>query len=251
MIAITSPSKSMDFSKTDFEISTEPEFLDNAGQIAKVLSAQSKEKLQETLGISEDLAKENFERYQEWSIEDHKKGKPVILAYDGDVFREIDREFDAKQAQYAQSSIRIISGLYGLLRPFDKILPYRLEMHTKLSVSDASDLYDYWGDSLKEALSRDLQQDDGILINLASNQYAEALKLEELDAQVVKIDFKEIRNGEEKTIAIYAKKARGMMMDYMIKNQVTDIEQLKAFDRAGYSLAKQSGDSLKFTRESK
>ncbi|MEM9855845.1 MAG: peroxide stress protein YaaA [Bacteroidota bacterium] len=237
MIAVVSPAKTLDFeSQYDFD-HTLPKFQKEALELIDVLKQQSASEVKELMSISDQLAQINVERYHEFT----KKKNPVharhaIFAFQGDVYQGLEAEnFSEKELDFSQSHFRILSGLYGLIRPLDLIQPYRLEMGTKLRVNGSKNLYEFWGDRIASQLNRDLkQQGDDLLINLASVEYFKSVDIKKLRAKVIDVDFKDFSNGEYKVISFFAKKARGMMSRYIIKNQPKTVEELKGFDYDGY-----------------
>lgn len=254
MIAILSPAKSLDFEK-QFEIrSTQTRFQEETNQLIKVLRTKSEEEVQDLMSISDKLAQLNVERYDNFKTNTPKHAKQAILAFQGDVYQGMDAEdFTHEEHDYAQQHIRILSGLYGLLRPLDLIQPYRLEMGTKLETEKGNNLYDFWGDKITAELEKDiLSQGDKVLVNLASNEYFKSVDKKTLkkEYKIVDIEFKDFKNGKYKIIAFYAKKARGLMARYIVKNQIENIEDLKGFDLDGYSFDDKdsTGSKLAFKR---
>lgn len=238
MIAILSPAKSLDFEK-QFDLEpTKPRFTQETNQLIEVLKKKSAEEVQELMSISEKLAELNVERYDNFKKRTPKYAKPAALAFQGDVYQGMKAEdFSEKEHAFAQQHIRILSGLYGLLRPLDLIQPYRLEMGTKLNIGQHDSLYSFWEDKIAKELIKDLKaQEDKTIINLASNEYFKAADRAILKkkVQLIDVEFKDFKNGEHKIISFYAKKARGMMARFIVKNRLTKIEQLKAFDYEGY-----------------
>ncbi len=254
MIAILSPAKSLDFEK-QFDIkSANTRFNDETQQLIDVLKTKSEEEVQELMSISDKLAQLNVERYDNFKKRIPKHAKQAALAFQGDVYQGLEAEdFSQEEHDYAQQHIRILSGLYGLLRPLDLIQPYRLEMGTKLKTDKGNNLYDFWGDKITDQLKKDIKsQGDKILINLASNEYFKSINKKEFkkDFKIVDVEFKDFKNGKYKIISFFAKKARGLMARYIVKNQIEKIEDLKGFDLDGYSFdAQDSTDSkLAFKR---
>ena len=195
------------------------------------------------MSLSEKLSKLNFDRFQEFKTPfSLDNAKQALLAFKGDVYNGINASsLSVKDLEFAQKNVRILSGLYGVLRPLDLIQPYRLEMGTKLGNTQGSNLYDYWGSGISEILNEDEEE---MIVNLASNEYFKAIDKKNLKAQMLDIVFKEKKNGTYKTIAIYAKRARGLMINYIIRNRVTDTEVLKEFSDEGYQYNQElSGES--------
>ncbi len=238
MIAILSPAKSLDFEKQIDLETTQPRFKQETNQIIEVLKKKSTGEIQDLMSISDKLAELNVERYDNFKKRTPKHAKQAALAFQGDVYQGMKAEdFSPTDHQFAQNHIRILSGLYGLLRPLDLIQPYRLEMGTKLKVNGTDTLYEYWDDKISKLLLKDLKgQKDKVFINLASEEYFKAAnkKLLKKKAEVVDIEFKDYKNGEYKIISFFAKKARGMMARYIVKNKITNPYDLKGFDYDGY-----------------
>ena len=237
MIAVVSPAKNLDFySKHDVQ-ATMPRLLDCADELINVMKTKSVDEVQELMGISKSLAELNVGRYQAYE-HDHTtdNSRPAILAFDGDVYQGLRAEtFDTEKFEFAQNHLRILSGLYGLLRPLDLIQPYRLEMGTKLVFDDYKTLYDYWDHTILNMLLEDLKtQGDDIIVNLASNEYFKSINKKDLPARVIDVEFKDWKGDKYKIISFYAKKARGLMSRYIIENSINEPSQLKGFDYKGY-----------------
>lgn len=239
MLVLLSPSKTMafedDFTYNDY---TMPLFGEAAKPLIDQLRQYSPEDLASLLNINDKLARLNFDRFQHYDPDfKNNHSRQALLAYRGDVYDGIPvSQYQKADMDFAQSTVRILSGLYGVLRPLDLIQPYRLEMSTKLPNPKGDNLYDYWKASLTDHLNQELEQNGHkAVINLASNEYFKALDDQKIAKPIVTPVFKEYKNGAYKTIAIYAKKARGMMTDYIVQHRVTDTEELKGFDQDGYS----------------
>lgn len=240
MLVILSPSKTLDF-ETPAPVEqftqpvTQPEYLDQSQQLIDVLHEFSPQDIAQLMKVSDKIAALNAVRFDEWCRPfTAENAKPCVFAFKGDVYDGLEAEsLTPKELEYAQSHLRILSGLYGLLKPLDLIQPYRLEMGTKLENPKGKNLYEYWGDVLLEALNAQL--DGEVLVNLASNEYSKAAKLKEISGSVITPVFKDEKNGQYKVISFYAKKARGAMAAYILKEQITSVEALKAFDWAGYT----------------
>jgi cytoplasmic iron level regulating protein YaaA (DUF328/UPF0246 family) len=185
------------------------------------------------MSLSEKLSKLNFDRFQAFKTPfSLDNAKQALLAFKGDVYNGINASsLSVKDLDFAQKNVRMISGLYGVLRPLDLIQPYRLEMGTKLSNAQGNNLYDYWGSGISEVLNED---EEKLIVNLASNEYFKAIDNKILKAQILDIVFKEKKNNTYKVIGIYAKRARGLMINYIIRNRLTDAEALKDFSDEGY-----------------
>ncbi|MBU3021482.1 peroxide stress protein YaaA [Aestuariibacter sp. A3R04] len=255
MIVVVSPAKNLDFdTETPIKTFTQPDLLDAAEALAKRCKKLSPADLSSLMKISDKLATLNANRFDSFSTPfTPENARQAIYAFNGDVYTGLDAYSLSEEAlAYGQRHLRILSGLYGLLRPLDLMQPYRLEMGTKLDNSRGKNLYEYWGDDITLALNKALQaQGDNVLVNLASNEYFKSVKPKALDAMVVTPHFKDLKNGQYKVISFFAKKARGMMARYIIQNQVDDVAGLKAFDSAGYRFCEeQSTDTdLVFLRD--
>ena len=254
MLIVISPAKKLDYeTPAKTKKFTMPDFLDESEQLIKVLRNYSAMDLAELMHLSMKLAELNFDRYYDWKKDyGPQDAKQCLLAFKGDVYAGMDAEsFKAKDLDYAQSHLRILSGLYGLLRPLDLMMPYRLEMGTKLENERGKNLYEFWGDIITDGINKQLKaQKDDILINLASNEYFKSVKPKQIQGRIITPQFKENKNGTYKMIGIYAKKARGLMSRYILLNRLKDAEEIKSFDYEGYqfndSLSK--GDQWVFTR---
>ncbi len=256
MLLLLSPAKTLDFSEPATELYEQPRMLQDSKALVKILRKQSESDLMELMNISEDLATINRERYQDFETPfDLSNAKQSLLAFKGDVYVGLGAEdFSQADLQFAQQQLRILSGLYGVLRPLDLMQPYRLEMGTKLKNERGKNLYEYWGDRITSLLNEDLNANgqDKSVVNLASKEYFSAVDPELLEGRLYQIDFKEHRDGKYKIIAVYAKKARGMMARYAVKNRVAAPEGLKGFNEGGYAFneALSSEQHFVFTRES-
>lgn len=252
MKIIISPAKSLDFeSKVPTTLHTQPRFLEESQKLNKKLKTLSKNKLSSLMSISDDLAALNYDRNQNWKIPFTKKNaKQAIYAFTGAVFQGIDvNSLHEDKIPFLQDKLRILSGLYGLLKPLDLIQPYRLEMGTKIKVGKKDNLYQFWDDALAKSLNEELKEDE-LLINLASTEYFKALPKKVLKVPMITPVFKDFKNGQYKTIMTYAKKARGLMVRYIIENNVNTLEELKGFNVEGYGFSEEmsSGNELVFTR---
>ncbi len=254
MIAILSPSKTQDEDSGHRPgIVSRPGFTGEASLLVKKLRTFTPGQLQELLEVNSQLAGINFRRYMEWSeTPPSGKGLPAILMYRGEVYNGLAAgSLDEADLRFAQDHIRILSGLYGMLRPLDLVMPYRLEMRTRLETGVADDLYAYWGDKLTSALDQALAgQQECILVNLASKEYFKALDPDKLHARIIHCHFREERNGKYRFVTVYGKKARGMMARYIVTNRITRGRDLKGFDSGGYYFNERlSGpDTWYFTR---
>lgn len=255
MLSVISPAKTLDFEtpSTTRQV-TQPDFLDHSQPLIEILRGYSPQQLSDLMGISDKLAGLNAARFSDWqppfSLDN---AKPAVQAFQGDVYTGLDANaFSDADNQFAQQHLRILSGLYGLLRPLDLIQPYRLEMGTKLPNSAGSDLYAYWRPTLTRALNQAIAESgSNVLVNLASNEYFKAVDTKKLEARVITPVFKDEKNGTFKIISFYAKKARGLMSAWIIQQQINDPDALTSFDIAGYRFdaAASEGDTLVFTRK--
>lgn len=251
MLILLSPAKQLDFSDARPELSaTRPALMERTKALSKTTAKLSARDLSSLMDISQDLADLNRERFKAFDP-DSQEGKPAALAFNGDVYRGLDAGTLSKEdLVWAQDHLRILSGLYGALRPLDAIQPYRLEMGTRLKTRKGATLYDFWGDDIRDELARTLDGQDKLVVNLASKEYAKAARLQSLDARVIEVDFKEEKDGRLRMLMVYAKKARGLMARWIVQNRITDPDKLKAFDLEGYRFdAEGSGENkLLFTR---
>ncbi len=238
MLIVVSPAKNLDYETAPVtDKYSQPQLLDHAGELMKVCRTLSPADLSSLMHISDKLAGLNVARFGEWATPfTPVNAKQAVLAFNGDVYTGLDAPtFSTDDFDYAQSNFRILSGLYGLLKPLDLMQAYRLEMGTKLANSRGKNLYEFWGtvitQSLNEALS-DLEQP--ILVNLASNEYFKSIKKKQLTGELIEPVFKDQKNGQYKVISFFAKKARGLMARYLIQNKVTTLDELIKFDLAGY-----------------
>lgn len=255
MLIVVSPAKTLDYeTPPKTKISTIPDFLDDSQELVNRLRKFSSLDIAELMKVSKKIADLNFDRYEAWDKKfTEKNAKQAVLAFKGDVYTGLDAEsFSAADFKFAQKHLRILSGLYGLLRPLDLMQPYRLEMGTKLETDRGKNLYEFWGSTITEGLNKQLKKTKSEhLINLASNEYFRSVKPKELDAEIITPEFKEYKSGDYKMIGIYAKKARGMLSRYIIQNHLTDPEDIKSFNEDGYKFNKQlsKGHKWVFTRK--
>ncbi len=254
MIIILSPSKTLSKIDINFSVnSSQPYFIDQSEVIVKRMRSLSTADLKGLMGISQSLASLNYERFIKWEKPFNlTNSHPALLTFKGDVYEGLSvNDFTKKDFEFAQNHLRILSGLYGVLRPLDLMQPYRLEMGTKIDIGDNENLYQLWQDRLTEYFNKELsKRKEKVLINLASNEYSKAIRLRKLDGKVITPVFKEQKGDDFKTIAIYAKRARGLMSRFAIKKGITNVEQLKSFSDEGYifssNLSKE--DQLVFIR---
>lgn len=220
---------------------SQPELIEHAQVLMKDLKAKEPIDLQELMSISDDLAQLNAKRNQDWAWSTNSpftgdNAKPAGYLFDGDVYTGLDMyQMDKDTAIYVNEHLGILSGLYGVLKPLDLIQPYRLEMGTKLKNERGDNLYEFWGEEVTDTINaRMADSEDKVLINLASNEYFKVIKKKALNAEIITPRFEDEKNGQYKVISFYAKKARGLMVKYAADNKLTNAEQLKQFDLAGY-----------------
>ena len=238
MILLISPAKTLDFSVTDQGEYSSVRMAEDTAYLAGVLRKYSVNRLMKLMSISEKLATLNKDRYDNFSPSyTPDNSRQAIMAFKGDVYTGLNAEdFEEQELQFAQQHLRILSGLYGLLRPMDMIQPYRLEMGTALKNKKGKNLYDYWGGQITDMINDDLEAlQSKVVINLASKEYFKAVNPKNLKGELIHISFKENRNGQYKIISFFAKKARGMMARYAIINQIQDYQELRDFSEDGYS----------------
>ncbi|KAA5804521.1 peroxide stress protein YaaA [Alkalicaulis satelles] len=251
MLILLSPAKQLDFEPAPAPQLTTPRLLERTRDLAKTARRLSASDLKSLMHLSDDLAQLNRERFQAFDP-DASEGQPAAFAFAGEVYRGLDaRSLSRDDLDWAQDRLRILSGLYGVLRPLDAIQPYRLEMGTRLKTRAGATLYDFWGDDIASALKDDLVgQRQPAVINLASQEYARAARLKSLGARVITVDFKEEKDGQLRALMVYAKKARGMMARWIIENRIEDPDKIGQFNVDGYRLDKagSSADRLLFTR---
>ncbi|UCS93752.1 peroxide stress protein YaaA [Echinicola marina] len=237
MIAIISPAKTLDLSTTDISLASQPDFKSDIKALVSIMKKKSSSDIQKLMKVSENIAQLNEERYQNFSADFNvENSKQALLAFKGDVYKSMDVDnYSEEDLNFAQEHLRILSGLYGLLKPMDLIQPYRLEMGISLKNKKGKNLYEYWGTKISKALN-ELAQGEAI-INLASQEYAKAVDKKSLKSRLINVNFKEHRDGKYKIIGIFAKQARGLMADYIIKNQITEPEKIKLFNVDGYEFS--------------
>ena len=238
MIVLISPAKTLDFASPIPNTSiTEPRFLSDSEELIAQLRELAPEEIARLMKLSDKLSELNYHRYHQWQSEHtDKNARAAILAFKGDVYLGLQAEtFSLSDLKFAQNHLRILSGLYGLLRPLDQIQPYRLEMGTALSTKRGKNLYDFWGEKITEQLKIDIKnQKTNAIINLASNEYAKSVLFKQIIVPVISPVFKDWKNGEYKIISFFAKRARGLMSAYIIKNRLQKPEQLLDFNMDGY-----------------
>lgn len=254
MLIVVSPAKKLDYdTPPTVKKATQPDFLDQSQILIDRLRQFSAMDLAELMHLSMNLAELNFDRYEQWQQQvDAASGKQCVQAFKGDVYLGLDAEsFSAKDLDYAQQHLRILSGLYGLLKPLDLMRPYRLEMGTKLGNARGRNLYEFWGMRITDAINKQLKkQGDDVLINLASNEYFKSVKPKQIEGRIITPQFKEKKNGDYKMIGVYAKKARGLLSRHILLNRLKDPEEIKSFniEDYGFNAALSKGDNWVFTR---
>ena len=255
MLAVISPAKRLDFNPAPTTAKhTLPAFLKESKQLIEVLREKSPADLAELMGLSTKLADLNYQRYAEWKTPfTPDNAKQAALAFKGDVYLGLDSAtLSERDLAWAQKHLRILSGLYGVLKPLDLIQPYRLEMGTRLATGEGQDLYQFWRKRITGAINEAIaEQRQRILVNLASQEYFEAVDVDQIDARIITPTFKDLKNGRYKFLSFYAKKARGLMARYIIDNRVSTLKALRDFDVAGYyySESQSRGDSWVFLRD--
>ncbi|MEM1297485.1 MAG: peroxide stress protein YaaA [Verrucomicrobiota bacterium] len=254
MLAIISPAKTLDYESPPLtDTCTKPEFLNHSKELIKQLRTMSEDEIGALMSISPKLATLNAERYQSFKPPfTADNAKQALLAFKGDVYTGFELpEYEEADFAYAQDHLRILSGLYGLLRPLDLMQAYRLEMGTKLKNKRGKDLYAFWGDTITTALNDAIAESGSkTLVNLASNEYYHSVQPKDLDARIITPVFKDEKNGKLKIISFFAKKARGVMSDFLIRKRVEKPEGLKKFKGMGYAFSNElsEGDTWVFTR---
>lgn len=249
MKTLISPSKTLNFDDYNTPgFNTDCRLLDDTTELHKILTSYSINGIKDLMSVSDKIAELNYNRFKSWENPSlSSKSKQAVFAFKGDVYSGLNAETIAKDKfDFMQKNLRILSGFYGLLRPFDKILPYRLEMGTKLQNSRGKNLYEFWGNKITDLLNKDFESEKDIVINLASEEYYKSINNKNLNNKVITPVFKEYKNGSYKTIAIYAKKARGLMSRYIIDNEIDNSDGLKTFTKEGYSYDESLSDNLNY-----
>jgi len=251
MKIVISPAKKLELKSNFPELEySQPVFLDEAEQIIEVMRQKSPDEIKALMKLSDNLANLNWERYQNWKKEIDDTARPAIFTFNGNVYDGLSvKSLPEEKLPQLNDKLRILSGLYGLLRPFDLIYPYRMEMGSKLSFDNYKNLYEFWRDKITDQLNSELQDDD-FLVNLASQEYFKAIDTKKLKVPVYEPVFKQYKNGELKTISLYAKIARGLMTRFIIQNDIHTPEELKLFNMDGYAFDAGLSDEyrLVFTR---
>jgi len=255
MLMVISPAKTLDY---DTPPSTSrhslPQYLEHSRELIEGLRSLTPADVAQLMGVSDKIAALNVARFGSWTPEfTPANAKQAILAFKGDVYTGLAAEdFQDADFDFAQRHLRMLSGLYGLLRPLDLMQPYRLEMGTQFANARGKDLYAFWGERISEWLNADLAaQGDDVLLNLASNEYFGAVRRRQLQARVVDVEFRDLKNGDYKIISFYAKKARGLMARHVIKQRLTRVDELRDFAEQGYAYSEErsTADKLVFLRD--
>lgn len=237
MLILISPAKTLDYSTPNFKEFTHPDFPSDIKALVSVMKKKSAKEISELMHVSENLAVLNEERYKTFQKEfTTENSKQALLAFKGDVYTKIEVDsYTSDDFEFAQNHLRILSGLYGLLKPLDLIQPYRLEMGTRLETKKGKNLYEYWDKKIAKAIN--VAASGRPIVNLASQEYFKAVDLKTLKTPVVNIHFKEFKNGTYQVIGLFAKQARGMMTDFAIKNRIENPQDLKSFNQEGYEFS--------------
>lgn len=250
MNIILSPAKTLDYNPTDIKLLTQPRFIDETNILIKKLQTLSVKKIMDLMDVSEKIATLNAERYAGYKYPfPIGSFKQAVLAFKGDVYQDLKAEtFENDEMEFAQKKLRIVSGLYGLLRPYDAMYPYRLEMSTSLPTPRKKNLYDFWGSKITDLLNQDIEDSDSkYLINLASNEYASAIQFEKIKAKVINVQFLENRSGKLKVVSFNAKRARGAMTRQIILGKLNEPEELKTLNINDYLFDNSTSTEDKFT----
>jgi len=253
MLILLSPAKRLDFDPVPIApATTEPELMDRAAILSKTTRNLTRTKIKSMMGLSDDLAQLNYERFRAFDPEKNADGQPAIMTFAGEVYRGLDaRSMNARDLDWAQDRLRMLSGLYGVLRPLDAIQPYRLEMGTRLKTRRGETLYDYWGADIAKTLNKTLDgHKSRTILNLASNEYFRAVDKKTLDADVIDVAFKEIKDGKARSLFMFVKVARGLMARWIIDNRIDDPAKLKDFNIEGYRFDPEASTdtTLEFSR---
>lgn len=250
MLMVISPAKTLDYeSPLATESHSQPDFLEDACELVDQLKTLEPHQISNLMHVSDKLGQLNADRYQTWHTPfSPANARQAILAFKGDVYTGLAAEnFNESDFEFAQKHLRMLSGLYGVLKPLDLMQPYRLEMGTRFENSRGKDLYAFWGDRITDELNRLLSADDGVLVNLASNEYFKSVRKKTLNGRLVTPQFKDWKNGQYKMISFYAKKARGLMCRFAIENRITQANDLKGFDLEGYRFCTEQSDQDNWT----
>ena len=248
LVTIISPAKKLDYSPVEKNLdSTIPSLLTHSDELIKDLKSLNPQEVSSLMSLSDKLGALNYERFQEWKTPFTKSNsKQAILAFKGDVYQGLDAEtLSETELSWAQKHIRIISGLYGILKPMDLMQPYRLEMGTKFATKRGQNLYDFWNSIITEELNKNFSSNNTNLLNLASNEYFKSINVSELKANVISPVFMDKKNGKYKIISFFAKRARGLMTRYVIKNRIKDITDIQNFTEDGYFFNEEMSENNK------
>jgi len=247
MKIIISPAKKLTSEKINVNKFSSIQFLNEAKYLVEQLRDYTVDDIKQLMGLSDNLASLNHERYQQFDLKSEKVN-PAIYMFQGDVYKGLRADkFLEDEMAFAQDNLRIISGLYGVLKPLDLVFPYRLEMGTKMKTKAGKNLYDFWSDKLSKKLSSEME-DEEVLVNLASNEYSKALQLERFTQPIITPIFKDYKNGKLKVISFFAKKARGEMTNFIIKNKINDPKDIKLFTNDGYAFSEENKGKILFVR---
>ncbi len=255
MLALISPAKTLDYETAlPTDTFTQPRLLEQSQQLIDVCRKLSATEIASLMSVSEKIANLNVDRFRDWNADfDFSNARQALFAFKGDVYTGLDvYHLKDQDIDFAQQHLRMLSGLYGLLRPLDLMMPYRLEMGTKLKNARGHNLYEFWGNMITDQINQDLAEIDAkVLVNLASDEYYKSVNEKKIQAEIIKPVFLDQKNGKYKVISFYAKKARGLMARYLIENQLNQAEQLKAFDSEGYYFDAESSSNkeLVFKRD--
>lgn len=238
MLYVISPAKNLDYeTPATTDVYTQPEMMEQAQELAEVCVKLTPADLSSLMHISDKLAGLNAARFAQWHPDfTPENAKQAVLAFNGDVYTGLQAtEFSQPELDYAQQHLRILSGMYGVLRPLDLMQPYRLEMGTKLENPKGKNLYEFWGEDITNVLNKQIAETNSeLVVNLASTEYFKSVKKKQLKGTLITPSFKDWKNGQYKMISFFAKKARGLMVNYLIKNQVEDLDGLLKFNLEGY-----------------
>ncbi|WP_339753105.1 peroxide stress protein YaaA [Algoriphagus aquimarinus] len=242
MLILISPAKTLDYSSPNFTESTQPDFQTDTHSLVRIMKKKSAKEIGELMHISENLAELNEERFKTFQKDfTFENSKQALLAFKGDVYTKIDvEEFSKEDFDFAQEHLRILSGLYGLLKPLDLIQPYRLEMGIRLENKKGKNLYEFWDKKIAKAINEAAKGQT--IVNLASQEYFKAVHLKTLKTPLITIEFKEYKDETYKIVGFFAKQARGLMSNFSIKNRITDPEELKTFNEGGYEYSDKLSD---------
>jgi len=254
MLIIISPAKTLDYESPVFvKGQSDITFAKESKQLIKILKKLKAEEIEKLMNVSHKIAMLNYDRFAQWKYPfNEQEGRQALFAFKGEVYNGLDAyTLSQEDADFAQNHLRMLSGLYGVLKPYDLILPYRLEMGTKLQTEKFNGLYEFWGEKIRKNLQKAINESGSdILVNLASAEYFKAAQLKKINADIITPSFKEARDDGYKMITIYAKKARGLMTRFIIQNKINNAEDLKHFDSEGYFYNEElsKGNEYIFTR---